>query len=166
MKKINFVDDCKYLGAIICSHKADDKDIDRQIRSTYTQGSVSKFRKCPDEVKSHLFKTYCYNLYNCQHWSAFTSKSMKRMKVAYNYVFRKLMAIKRRSSVSQEYVRRNLCGFNVLLRNCVWGSYKCTVGSKNRLVHKIISSSYFLCGSSICKRWKKLSLYYISLYAV
>ena len=155
--ELNFVNTHKYLGNIISSNSLDDDDIKRQIRSTYTQGNllVRKFRNCSEDVKSYLFKTYCYNMYNCQLWCAFTATTMKRMKVAYNNVFRMLMGIKRRCSVSQAYANKNICSFDALLRKCIWNSYRRALCSKNHLINVLVSIPHFNYGSIIFKRWKQ-----------
>ena len=115
---LNWITEQKYLGAIIRSDKSDNSDILRQIRSTYTQGNtlVNSFRQCSKEVKCQLFKTFCYNLYNCHLWCTNTVSMMYRMKVAYNDVFSKLMNIKRETSISHEFVSSNISGFDAIIR--------------------------------------------------
>ena len=67
------VETYKYLGVVISNTFTDDCDIMRLTRSIYATGNVliSKFKKCTDDVKIQLFKTYLTNLY-CSHlWSSF-----------------------------------------------------------------------------------------------
>ena len=157
---LKWVTEQKYLGVIISNDKSDNSDIYRQIRSTYTQGNtlVSRFKHCSREVKCHLFKTYCYNLYNCQLWCTNTAGVMNRMKVAYNNVFRALMNVKRGDSISHVYVCENILGFDALLRKSTFSFYKRSLASSNALVHNIVSSTYFNYASKIYSVWK-LRLY-------
>jgi hypothetical protein len=63
-KPLGVVKEYKYLGVVITDDKLDHRDIMRQIRAIYTRGNIllRKFRKCTDEVKLQLFKSYCTNL--------------------------------------------------------------------------------------------------------
>ena len=80
------------------------------------------------------------------------------MKVAYNNVFRKLMGIKLGDSISQEYVRYNVCGFDALMRKSMHSMYQRTIASDNALVCSIVSFSYFNDNSTIFAKWKKILL--------
>ena len=153
---IKFVGEHTYLGTIISSTMSDNSDIARQIRSTYTQGNaiISRFKSCSRNVKIQLFKTYCYNLYNCQLWCSYTCALWKRMKVAYNNVFRRLLDIKRGGSVSHEYVNANVNGFDTVLRKSMWSMYTRLLKSDNVLIKNIISSTYFLNSSNLLRKWK------------
>ena len=159
-RELRWVDECNYLGVIICGNKCDNADIYRQIRSTYTQGNtiISKFKKCSKNVKAELFKTFCCNLYGAHLWCSHTAALIHRMKVAYNNVFRKLMGIKLGDSISQEYVRYNVCGFDALMRKSMFSMYQRTITSDNALVCSIVSSSYFNDNSTIFAKWKKILL--------
>ena len=52
---------------------------------------IRNFKTCSNEVKCHLFKTFCSNIYCSTLWCRFTDESMRRLKVAYNRIFRILI---------------------------------------------------------------------------
>jgi hypothetical protein len=58
----------KYLGIVINSDNNDNDDINRLNRSVFACGNklISQFKKCTENVKVQLFKTFCCNLY-CSH---------------------------------------------------------------------------------------------------
>ena len=155
-KPLKWVPDHKYLGVILNSKKDDNLDIQRQIRASYTQGNslICAFRHCSENVKCHLFKTYCYNLYGSQLWCANNVSIMRRMKVAYNDVFRKLMGFKRGQSISQAYMCANILGFDALLRKRIWSCYKRLQNSTNPLINHIVLSPYFIHGSKMYSTWR------------
>ena len=159
-KELHWVNECSYLGVIICSNKCDNADIYRQIRSIYTQGNtiISKFKKCSKNVKVELFKTFCYNLYGANLWSSHTAAMTHRIKVAYNNVFRKLMGIKLGESISQVYVRNDVCGFDALMRKNMYSLYQRIVTSDNSLICRLVTSSYFGDKSAIYAKWRKCLL--------
>ena len=79
---------------------------------------------------------------------------MKRMKVAYNDVFRRLMGFRRGQSVSQAYVDANILGFDALLRKIIWSFYKRLQNSSNPLIRNIVYSPYFFHGSKMYTSWQ------------
>ena len=135
-----WVDSYKYLGIFIDSSFKDDHDIRRQIRAMYARGNmlVSKFRKCTPEVKVQLFKTYCSNIY-CGHlWQQYHNTTFKRLKVAYNNVFRSLMNIKERCSISEVYVNCGVDGFDTMVKKFVNGFRKQLNSSTNSIINIIL----------------------------
>ena len=97
--------------------------MNRQIRSIYSHGNclIQKFRKCSENVKAQLFKSYCTNMYGIQLWADFTPSTLDKVRVAYNNVFRTFMSVDRRSSVSAAFIKKGINHFNVLYRKAVYG---------------------------------------------
>ena len=58
------VDQCKYLGIMICTKNCD-IDLKRQMRKFYASINIlsRKFAKCSPDVKCTLFKSFCSNMY-------------------------------------------------------------------------------------------------------
>ena len=60
------VDQCKYLGIMICTKNCD-IDLKRQMRKFYANINIlsrpRKFAKCSPNVKCTLFKSFCSNMY-------------------------------------------------------------------------------------------------------
>ena len=157
-KMLDMVDEHKYLGVFIKSTYSDVRDIKRQIRSTYARGNmlINKFRKCNDEVKIQLFKSYCTSLYCCTLWSNFSLQEYSRLRTAYNNIFRSLMHVDRRSSVSKAFIDTGIDCFNVIVRKNIFSLRNRLMNSNNVIVKAVMSSRHFLLGSRISARWHKL----------
>ena len=122
-KVVQVVDSEKYLGSFICSDLSDDDDILRQMRSIYGRGNVliRNFRNCSDSIKTMLFKTYCTGLYGSSLWCSYKAKTLQKIKVAYNNVFRILMGLRRQGSVSKAMLDVNIDCFQVVCRKYIVG---------------------------------------------
>ena len=123
----------KYLGVILSDSCKDDLDIKQQCKNVYSGGNIliRNFRNCTDEVKCHLFKTFCSNIYCSALWNKYNKESMRQLKVAYNRVFRSLMHLEHRVSMSPSFIRRGLDPFPVILRKSVSSFRKRVLDSKN-----------------------------------
>ena len=91
-KILKFVNEYKYLGVTITENLSDNEDIMRSTRYIYGAGNVliSKFKKCSDDVKVGLFKTYCSNLYGCHMWCRYYKYNFHRINVAHKQIFKKI----------------------------------------------------------------------------
>ena len=76
----------KYLGHIISEDMSDDADVFRQVKCLYIRGNIISrtFANCSIYVKLVVFKTYCSCLYTSQLWGTCLSRTINRLKVAYN----------------------------------------------------------------------------------
>ena len=155
-KCLKYVKRQKYLGMIICDNGKYDDDIALQRKGVYTRGNmiVRNFNKCTDEVKCKLFKTYCSNFYSCQTWRSFSAESLRRIKVAYNRVFRLLFKLDNRISMSLVFSLLNLSHFNVLHRNAITAFYKRLSTSSNVILTNIVNSMHFF-NSQTYNYWRK-----------
>ena len=100
-KVLKRVSSHKYLGAIITQDLVDDDDIERQTHAIYVRGNVliQKFKHCSEQVKLKLFQSYCSTFYMSHLWCNNKRETEQSLKVAYNNVFRKLMGIRRDTSI-------------------------------------------------------------------
>ena len=82
----------KYLGYLMTNDLHDDVNIYKQVSLLYSRGNVliRQFSHCSSEVKAHLFKTYCSNLYCSQLWSVYKASSINKIKIAYENIYRYL----------------------------------------------------------------------------
>ena len=144
-KCLNYVERQKYLGMLICDNGKDDDDIALQRKGAYIRGNmiIKNFSKCTDEVKFNLFKTYCSSFYSCQTWRSFSAESLRRIKVAYNRVFRLLFKLDNRISMSLVFSVLNLSHFNVIHRNAITAFYKRLSTSSNVILTNIVNSMHF-----------------------
>jgi hypothetical protein len=153
--RIRLVDEYKYLGIYISSDKKDNCDLQRQIRYIYSKGNmlVKKFGKCSKEVKTQLFRSYCYNMY-CSHlWSKYAESKLTSVKVAYNNVLRSFFNIKTLCSISQVCVNYNIDCFNVLVRKSIVNFRSRLSTSDNSILSTIFKSFYFSRTSQLYKTW-------------
>ena len=111
-KKLSWADEQKYLGVFLNSERSDCKDMMRELRSIYARGNLllRNFRKCNSSVKEHIFKSY-FSVFHCnQLWTDYTVNAYRKVKTAFNNVFRLLMGIPKttRCSISKEFVMRHI----------------------------------------------------------
>ena len=132
----------------------DDLDISRQCKSIYSRGNIliSRFSKCSMEVKVTLFKTYCSQFYASQLWSSYTRVALESLRIAYNNVFRILMKVDKRSSISAFLVNCNVNGAICVRRKSVASFHDRVLNSGNLLVRTVVSSSHFY-HSKVLSNW-------------
>lgn len=158
MKKLIWVDVKEYLGVIIRGDMSDVNDILRQTKAIYSQGYciTKKFGNCSEEVKTLLFKTYCYNMYCVSLWFYPSQAAISDVKVAYNNVFRKLYDLDRRCSVSNEFCKRNINPFIVIYRKAIYSLYTRMFNSDNVIINSLVRSFYFIYKSKLNSLWTEL----------
>ena len=149
--KLKWVDDYKYLGFFVNDGFKDDLDIRRQMRAIYTRGNllIKRFFSCIQDVKAKLFQAFCSSMYCCYLWNSFNVNSFKQLEVAYNNVFRHLMGIKGKHSISKEFLENQVDSFKIVYRKLVGSFYNRVLNSDNNLVKCIVNSSFFMYKSDL-----------------
>ena len=135
----------------LLTDRRDDRSIRQQCRNMYSRGNtiIRNFKHCSDAVKCQLFKSFCTSFYCASLWSSYTIESLRHLKVAYNRIFRILMGLHHRARMSENFIKRGLDPFKVIIRKLSW-SFRCRVlQSDNILLKTIVNSMYFM--------WCKLS---------
>ena len=143
--KLKCVPTHKYLGFHIATDRRDDRSIRQQCRNMYSRGNtiIRNFKHCSDAVKCQLFKSFCTSFYCASLWSSYTIESLRHLKVAYNRIFRILMGLHHRARMSENFIKRGLDPFKVIIRKLSW-SFRCRVlQSDNILLKTIVNSMYF-----------------------
>ena len=142
---VEYVSEFRYLGHIVSNDLCDDKDIARETRSLYCRGNaiVRKFNFCTVEVKTFLFKSYCYSLYTCSVWSSFNKKSLYKLKVAYNNIMRMLSGVPRWESIRGNFVRAGIFSFDELLRMKSFSLMERIRVCPNELVRKVVDNDRY-----------------------
>ena len=137
----------------------DDEAIASQIRSIYARGNmlIKNFSKCSDEIKCLLFRSYCSNFYGCPLWCNSSVESRRRLKVAYNCVFRVLLKLEHRTSMSFNFIQHDVLHSDVLIRKAIVGFMARVTVSDNILISTIFNSMYYL-DSTMYKHWTPLVL--------
>jgi endonuclease/exonuclease/phosphatase family metal-dependent hydrolase len=144
----------KYLGVFITNDLKDDINIMHQCRSTYSRGNIiiRNFRLCNDDVKSQLFRSYCTSFYCASLWSSYNLESLQRLNVAYNRIFRILMGLQHRVSISAHLLKLSLSPLKVIIRKLICSFRNRIMHSENVLLRTIVNSVYFMF-SSVTKKW-------------
>ena len=125
----------------------------QQCRNIYSRGNtlIRNFKMCSDTVKCQLYQSSCTNIYCAPLWSNYSKVgSLDRLKVAYNRVFRILMNIDHRTSMSESFIRRGLHPFLVIIRKYIVSFRNRILDSSNILVKTIVESMYFLSCKLTC----------------
>ena len=154
---IKWVESYKYLGIYLSSDLKEDTDIKRQIKSIYSRGNIliRKFRGCTNDIKCLLFQSFCTNFYCSSLWSSFNMSTIHNAKVAFNNVFRYLLGIRERCSISQLFLNNNVDSFYVLLRKSIFNLYMRLKECDNALVSCVLNSFYFYFQSPLFLHWKR-----------
>ena len=156
-KALKYVDKEKYLGIIMSENCKSENDMHRQMRSIYGRGNmvIRNFKQCSDSVKVQLFNTFCGNFY-CSHlWSMYTKSSYAKVKVAFKKIYRSLMKLDRRCSITGHMVNLNVDSFDVLIRKSVYNFRERLYKSDNVLIGAVVNSMFFL-DSPLYARWLKV----------
>ena len=153
-KQISVVKEEKYLGYLIRNDLSDDATMLNVLKGVYSRGNmlVRNFHMCDVKVKLKLFETFCSSFYCCSLWNNFKLSTLEKVRVGYNNVFRALLNIDRRTSISHTFVHYNVSSFQVLQRKLIYSLYKRIVASDNGLVREIVNSVHFS-ESRLYKHW-------------
>ena len=156
---LKYVSSYKYLGITICNDKKDDVEIAKQCRNLYARGNtvIRNFKQCSEEIKCRLFKSYCTGFYCSPLWITHSSESLRRIHVAFNRIFRILLNLESRQSMSSAFVSRGLNPFTVVIRKSVFSFKQRLLVSNNLIVKSITDSMYFI-SCLTTKSWNR-SLY-------
>ena len=142
---LDLVHKYKYLGHIMCNDNKDEEAISSQIRAIYSRGNaiIKHFKYCSEDTKSLLFKTFCSTFYCCHLWSNCSVLSRERIKVAHNRIFRILMKLDHRVSMSYVFLKHKISHSNVIFRTAMNGFIRRIYISDNALIATIVNSNYF-----------------------
>ena len=156
-----FSNEVNYLGIMISSSMKTTIDVKRQTRTFYARANLllRNFRHCTDKVKCYLFQSYCKSMYCSQLWFNSTKDSLRKLRITYNTVLRRLLCISLPYSASQMFVSRGILTFDELLRKSVYNFAKRTERSTNAIISSCLSASIYLY-SPIREWWN--SLLYLS----
>ena len=155
-ERVKVVTKEKYLGAFIVEDGSDDEDINRQLRSIYAHGNVliRNFKKCSDDIKCSLFKTYCTSFYCSSLWAKFKAKSFSKIRTAYNNVFRHFMGIDRYTSISMTMINSRIDPFIVIIRKYIVSFMKRLNVNVNSIVNTVYNWNDFYT-STLYNTWLK-----------
>ena len=153
-KVLKVVHEIKYLGVYIVSNLTDDREMGIRVRAIYASGNtiISKFKKCNDECKVLMFKTYCYSVYGISLWCSYRVTSFAKVKIAHNDIFRSLLNVNRWESASSLFVSNHTNNLDVICRNSMYNLMERLLGSNNTIIEALCNSDVRI-HSKIWKRW-------------
>jgi hypothetical protein len=149
-----YADSIKYLGVIFqCSFK-DDADIARQLRCLYASSNtlLSKFSRCSIPVKQKLVESYCLNFYCSTLWCDYSKKSISKIRVAYNNVFRNVLGYNRYDSASSMFVSNTIDGFGARIRKSNFKFRERLLASNNNIVMNI-NANMWIISNYMWRKW-------------
>ena len=146
---IKYVSKFKYLGHIISNTYTDDDDIIKELRNMYGRGNtiINQFKYMTLDVKVQLFKSFCYPIYGASQWSNYRAGSLRRLRVGYNAILRRLLGIRlwdpeeeRLGSMSAIFVNTGVRTFPELIRSISYNCMERIQLSDNSLIQCLITS--------------------------
>ena len=119
---ILYTDSIKYLGYMFSSNNSDDNEMLRQMRLLYCRSNrlFRMFNKCSKHVLIELCRSFCTTFYCPYFWTAYKKTTFSKIRVAYNNVYRKLLGLCRRSSVSEMFAMNNISNFEALIMKSIF----------------------------------------------
>ena len=113
----SYVDSVKYLGFTFTNAHKDDDDMLRQMQILYARSNrlLRIFYGCSDTVLIELGRNFCGSFYCSYVWTHYNKSSVSKLRVAYNDLYRKILHVSRRKSVSEKFVKNNIPHFEALL---------------------------------------------------
>ena len=153
---ILYTDSIKYLGYMFSSNNSDDNEMLRQMRLLYCRSNrlFRMFNKCSKHVLIELRRTFCTTFYCPYFWAAYKKTTFSKTSVAYNNVYRKLLGLCRRSSVSEMFAMNNISNFEALIRKSIFAFKTRLSNSDNTTIFALQSS--WVVTDTIWKVWKDM----------
>ena len=143
-----YTDSIKYLGFTFTSNNCDDADILKQMRMLYCRSNrlVRLFNKCNKPVLFELCRSYCPYF-----WTNYKKTTFSKIRVAYNNIYQKILAMSRRSSASAMFVTNNIPNFEALLQKSIYSFTSRISFTHNNLICAIEQSWVM---KTIWKMWE------------
>ena len=140
---------------IIVSKANCDDDLKRQMRKYYAKANMllRKFSYCHPDVKWCMFKSYCATMYCLSMWFESTVTSIKKLMIAYNNGFRRLINWPKYNYASEMFVNLNILPFSKLLQKFVFSFKTRIIESHNSLVNGIVTFPIPLVSSMSLVEW-------------
>ena len=137
----------------------DDMDIGREIKSMYARGNmlIRNLNFLPIDTKCALFKTYCYQMYTSSLWSRYNQSSLRRLRVCYNSIMRRLAGVPPWHSARSMFVRMGVQHFDETYRHACYSMICRLAESPNHIIGTLISCDTHILSSQY-ERWRNILL--------
>ena len=117
-----YTDSIKYLAYTFSRNNCDDNNMLKQVRMLYCRSNrlVRLFSKCSKPVLLELCKSFCTVFYCSYFWTNHKKYTFSKIRVAYNNVYRKILGVPKRGSVSTMFVSNGVLNFEALIRKSIF----------------------------------------------
>ena len=114
----------------------------RQMRSLYAKSNMllRTFSQCSIYVNFILFQSYCTTLYCPFLWTDYKKSTFTKIRVTFNNAYRKNFGLPKRSSASTMYAHHNICRFETMLRQTIFGFMRRLEKSTNTIICTLYQS--------------------------
>ena len=112
------------------------------------------FSYCTIDVKKELFRSYCLSLYGCSLWSDYSKATYRKLTVAFNNIYRRMLGLPWRCSASAMYANYDLPIIDTVIRRSLFGFIQRLSVIKNSIVRSIEQS--WLVKFKIWDFWTKI----------
>ena len=115
-------------------------------RGLFSRGNtiLRKFKNCTTDVKLKLFFAYCNNFYCSALWNNFKMSTIKHIHIGHNRIFKALLNIHGRCSISNLFVTHGVPNFTIIRRKLIYSLYKRIFSSQNSIVKSIRTTSHLV----------------------
>ena len=133
--------------------------MDLAIERPHSQYGSAIFVTSGNIVNTFVFKTYCSCLYTAQLWGTCLSRTMNRLKVAYNDSLRMVLGIPRYCSASEMFAYTNVPSCQCVIRLNIY-SFMRRIQCTNNIIVRSIVNSDLIFSSLLWRNWRQ-RLFYI-----
>jgi hypothetical protein len=102
--------------------------------------------------RSYFFKSFCCSMYCAHLWSSFSNTVFRKLRTSFNKVFRMLMTLDRRASISKAMLDANVNAFEINVRQNIY-SFMVRLNNSNNLVIEVLLNSFQYHSSAIFTQW-------------
>ena len=146
---ISYTDSIKYLGYMFSSNNSDDNEMLRQMIYCRSNRLFRMFNKCSKHVLIELCRSLCTTFYCPYFWIVHKKTTFSKIRV-----YRKLLGLCRRSSVSEMFAMNNISNFEALIRKSIF-AFKTRLSNSDNIIIFELQSSWVI-RDIIWKVWKHM----------
>ena len=144
----------KNLGVHIATNLKDDVSIRQQCRNMYSRGNmIIRILRIVVTQLNVAYLRHPLLLFILPHyaWPSYNIESLRHLKVAYSKIIHILMGKHHRARMSENFIRRGLDPFKVIVRKLPW-SFRCKVLRGDNIVLKTIVNSIYILWSKFSRK--------------
>ena len=145
---MEYCDSGKYLGVMLNVNCKDDDDIKKHLRYFYARSNtiLRKFYNCSVDIKVSLFQCFCLPSYCVHLWFRFSKAIYRKLCVAFNNVYRRILGFRSYDSASYMYANCHVDNFDTFVRKLIYSFINRLYTVKNDLVQSALYICQFIPG--------------------